>query len=253
MRKTKSEAILPTLKFIFVGILVSVLCLILGYCADKADTKDSIAEDGSVLSSEDDAERVRVIIDAGHGGMDGGAVGADGTLEKDLNLLLSELVYDILSANGIPSVMTRTEDVLLYDLFGDFPEGGKKKMYDLKNRVRFAENYEGAVFVSIHMNSFPDKTLTGLQVYYSPNDKGSEILANSVQRTVGEYLQKDNKREIKPATDSIYILDRIKIPAILIECGFISTETERELLKTHEYRQKLALLIASAVTNYVMA
>lgn len=247
MLKKADGDLSAAIKFTLTGLLLSVLCIFFGYCAEKMN----ISENGKSEDVFSEKDAVKVIIDAGHGGIDGGAVGEDGTLEKNLNLEVAKKVSLMLSANGTENVMTRTEDVLLYDLFGDFPSGGKKKMYDLKNRVRFAEEYENAVFVSIHMNSFPDNSLSGLQVYYSANSGKSEILAENVQNYVRIYLQNENKREIKRATDSIYILDRIKIPAVLIECGFISNSSEREQLKNDEYQNKLALVISSAVSEYV--
>lgn len=243
--KNKSVTAIVT-GFVLLSILLSAIALILGWGAIFFSPKieDTLAEN--------EPKPVRVIIDAGHGGEDGGAVGVDGTLEKNLNLSVSEIIYDILSSAGVSCVMTRTEDIMLYDMYDDLSDyKGHKKVYDLKNRLRFAEEYEDAVFVSIHMNSFSVEKYSGLQVYYSPNHRSSEVLAECVRASVQTYLQTDNERETKPAGSSIYILNRIKIPAILIECGFLSNREECKLLGEDDYRQKLALTISSAVIEYV--
>lgn len=244
--RTKSAAISAALKYTAIAVAAAILCTALGRLALMIEKSRRAA------AAEPSSARVRVVIDAGHGGEDGGTSGADGTLEKDVNLAVAELVSDILSASGVGVVMTRTEDKLLYDEFGDLSDyTGKKKIYDLKNRLRIAEEYEGAVLVSIHMNAFSSEKYSGLQVYYSPNDERSTTLANLIQGTVRQYLQPDNDREIKRAGSSIYLLSRIESPGVLVECGFLSNAEECKNLNDPAYKQKLALAISSAVTEYL--
>lgn len=190
-----------------------------------------------------------VIIDAGHGGEDGGAVGKNGIFEKDLNLLIAKDLCDMLRAEGITTVMTRESDVMLYDKTVDYK--GRKKLLDLSARLKIAESYENCIFVSIHMNSFPEEKYSGLQVYYSPNHQSSVLLAESIQKNVSKYLQSENSRSVKKAGSNIYLLDRIRSPAVLIECGFISNYEECELLSSKEYRQKLTLLIFCGICEYI--
>ncbi len=235
-----------TVKFSLFMLLLTALCLVMGAVA----LLSSSSYEDKLASAE--PKPVRIVIDAGHGGEDGGAVGVDGTLEKDLNLKVATLVYDMLSASGVPAVMTRTEDVMLYDIYGELSDyKGKKKLYDLKNRLRFAEETEGAIFVSIHMNSFGAAKYSGLQVYYSPNNGDSKLLAETVRAFSASYLQPENKRESKPAGSSIYILHRISCPAILIECGFISNPEECSALGSVEYQRQLALTLSSALIGYI--
>jgi len=182
-----------------------------------------------------------VILDAGHGGEDGGAVSADGVFEKDLNLQVTLLVRDLLLANGVSVILTRDRDVLLYDPSGDYL--GHKKEQDLATRLRIAEQVENGIFVSIHMNAFPQTQYHGLQVWYSPNDSHSQLLAQTVQTTVQAHLQPQNARRIKAASDSIFLLHNLRSPAILIECGFLSNPSEAALLASPSYQQQLALLI----------
>ena len=178
-----------------------------------------------------------VVIDAGHGGRDGGATALSAMPEKDLNLDIALAVRDYLSAAGIDVIMTRTEDVMLTD-----GEGGTNKNQDLRARKKIAESTENAVFVSIHMNSFPIEKYYGLQVYYSDNNEKSKALAASIQEKANTTLCQGSNRKIKNAGDSIYLLDELTCPAILIECGFLSNEAEALKLNDPEYRRKMAFL-----------
>ena len=186
-----------------------------------------------------------VILDAGHGGEDCGAVGVNGVLEKDLNLQIALLLEKILNANGIRTVMTRSEDVLLYDKNSDYK--GQKKIQDLATRRKIAEEYENAVFVSIHMNAFPQTQYSGLQVYYSANHPNSQALAEEIQSVTKQLLQPRNERKIKSGGENIYLLERLSCPAVLIECGFLSNSEECEKLSDPSYQEELALTIGVAI------
>ena len=185
-----------------------------------------------------------VIIDAGHGGEDPGAVG-NGLIEKDLNLSVSLFLADILRANGYNVVMTRTEDVQLYN----DGEENRKKYYDLRNRKAIAESEKDALFISIHMNKFPLESCKGIQSFYSPNNGGSKILAEYIQSSA-KSLQPDNKRLVKDGSDGIYLLENLKIPAVLVECGFLSNQTEAKMLAQESYRRSLALFIYCGIADY---
>ena len=182
-----------------------------------------------------------IVLDAGHGGEDGGAVSASGIFEKDLNLSIAFLVRDLLVANGVEVVMTREEDILLYDRNVHYE--GRKKALDLAARRQIAENTERAMFVSIHMNAYPLPQYSGLQVWYSPHHEHSRVLADCIQKNVCTSLQSSNNRKIKSAGDNIYLLSNLRCPAVLIECGFLSNPEEAERLNTEEYQEKLAFLI----------
>ena len=194
-------------------------------------------------------ERPTVIIDAGHGGEDGGAVGVDGSYEKDINLDIALYVEEILSSCGIDTVLTRDTDILLYDKGSDYE--GHKKQQDLETRKQIAQQYENAVFVSIHMNSFSDGKYRGLQVYYSPNNDLSALLADKVQNFTKESLMSYNHRKIKKADSSIFLLRELYCPAILIECGFLSNTEDCALFASEEYRDKLSFCIAASVLDFL--
>ncbi len=198
-------------------------------------------------------ETMLIVIDPGHGGEDGGAsVGQ--VLEKDLNLTVAEKLSDLYTVFGYPVLLTRREDTLLYDHYGDLNDyTGKKKTYDLRNRLRMAEESGAALYMGIHMNRFSDSRYKGLQVYYSAADPRSMTAAERIQAYAKAYLMPDNQRQTKKATDSIYILHRISIPAVLVECGFLSSPEELTLLTTPAYQQKLAAAIFAASAEYLVS
>lgn len=189
-----------------------------------------------------------IIIDAGHGGEDGGAIGKNGVYEKELNLEISMLLSSMLTERGYDVVLTRSEDILLYDKNSDYK--GRKKELDLAARVEIASNYKNCIFISIHMNAFSDSKYSGLQVYYSSNNANSKILADTVQNLVKEALQPSNNRKTKQG-DGLFVLDRIESPAVLIECGFLSNYEECEKLCNEEYQKKLAFIISTAIEKYI--
>lgn len=189
-----------------------------------------------------------VIVDAGHGGADGGAVALDNTAEKDYNLDIALKIEQILKMNGFKVIMTRTEDIMTCD------EGlstlRSKKVSDIHNRFSIIENNPDAIFVSIHQNKFPDSSQHGTQVFYSGNNSESKILADTVQQTIVNALQKDNVRQTKKSGTEIYLLYHSKIPSILVECGFVSNYEDLQKLRTDEYKTKLAMLIADGIIKY---
>ena len=200
-------------------------------------------------ASESECEKVTVILDAGHGGEDAGAVSENGILEKDLNLLLCNQIKDILISNNVNVIMTRTEDRLLYTEEQNIK--GQRKINDLRNRYFIAKEYENAIFVSVHINKFEQSKYKGLQVWYSPNNEKSATIAKTVQETVSSLLQKENTRKIKKSNGSIYLLDRLECPSILIECGFLSNDEDCKNLSDAEYRKKISYLIAHSIIENI--
>ena len=229
------------------------LLLVMCVCATSllTDTADTLTVyiltdyESAVKQDSTQNEGKTVIIDAGHGGEDPGAVGLSGTLEKELNLEISKLLKETLTLCGFTVVMTREEDVLL----DGADDGTSKKNRDLRNRLQFTKDYPEAVFISIHMNKFSLESCSGLQVYYSGNHPESESLAETVRLTVKQRIAPGNDRQIKKATSSIYILHRSEIPSILIECGFLSNAAEEARLNDEQYRRELAFAICNAVIS----
>ncbi len=186
-----------------------------------------------------------IVIDAGHGGEDGGAVAADGTQEKTLNLAISHGLCDMLTVMGFTTEMTRTDDTML-NAVGDTLR--ERKVSDTRNRL--AKIQQADVAVSIHQNKFPQTQYYGTQVFYSANAPESRVLAESVRKQVVTLLQPNNKRECKAGGSSVYLLHHASRPMILVECGFLSNQEELEKLKDEEYQRQLAFAVAAGVMTY---
>ncbi|MBQ7412169.1 MAG: N-acetylmuramoyl-L-alanine amidase [Clostridia bacterium] len=226
-------------KFVFCIFIIVCFIFAFGFIfssvIERAKPSQTLAEayEGYVL-----------VIDAGHGGEDAGAVAEDGTLEKDLNLEIASLIRVLCDLNGTRAVMTREDDRLLYDHYDELDDyTGHKKEYDLKNRVKIANELENPIFISVHMNKFAQTKYSGTQIYYSKNNPSSQLLARGIQNMTRAYAQPSNKRPIKQADSSIFVLNKLECPAVLVECGFISNEAELELLKTSEHQAKMSLII----------
>ncbi len=186
-----------------------------------------------------------VLIDPGHGGEDGGATGISGTVEKDINLKVAGYLAEYLDKKGIPYIMTRDSDVSIHDSSCNTIR--EKKRSDLLNRRKLIENCGAQLFVSIHMNYFEQSQYKGAQVFYSPVNPNSKAFAQRVKDSLLTTLKDNNKREIKQAYDSIYLMKYTSMPAVLVECGFLSNEEEEKLLNTKDYQQKLAKAIGDAI------
>ena len=191
---------------------------------------------------------ITIIIDAGHGGEDGGCEG-NGLVEKNLNLDIALKVAELLRKEGVNVVLTRDTDILLYDINSDYK--GQKKAQDVRKRLEIASSQENPVLVSIHMNYFAQTKYSGLQVWYSSYDARSRALASLVQSGMKSTLQPNNKRAIKEATSSIFLLHNATFPAVLVECGFLSNPEEARMLSDADYRQKIAKVIFDAIMTYI--
>lgn len=193
-------------------------------------------------------EENTIILDAGHGGVDGGAVGKNGCLEKDVNLSICLYLRDILTVNGYRVIMTRESDVSTND------EGLKKisqiKTSDLKNRLKLIESYDGAIALVIHQNEFGEEKYHGAQMFYGRKNEESKPLAEAIQKSFVTMLQPDNTRQIKPSTKSVYIVNNAKNPIVLVECGFISNYEEAKNLSDEEYQKKVAFTIFNGLVEY---
>ena len=191
-------------------------------------------------------QRYTVIIDAGHGGFDGGAVAPDGTLEKDLNLSVALKLDSVLKIMGYDTVLVRDTDISTAD---DKGTERSQKVSDIKARLRLTEKYKDALFVSIHMNKYTSPQPHGAQVFYSQVD-GSKELAECIQRSITAGVQTDNKRVVKKTTKDIYLLYHAVIPSVIAECGFISNQNDLLKLKSDEYQLKMAAAIAAGINDY---
>ena len=228
-------------------ISVSLICVILVAASIGVVTK-IYGRDLHLISADAIPYDKIVILDAGHGGEDPGTVGVTGVYEKDLNLQMALQIGELLEERGYVVVYTRTDDRLLYTEEENIK--GIRKISDLKNRCKAANKYPDSILVSIHMNSFGDGKYSGLQVYHSSNDDESRVLAEKIQSSVRDSLQKENKRVIKEGK-GMYILDKSDPTSVLIECGFLSNKEECEKLSEKEYQKELSFSIVCGIIEYI--
>lgn len=187
-----------------------------------------------------------IIIDAGHGGIDGGAVGKSGTIEKNINLDISKKLKSYIESGGDTCIMIREVDEGLYGEYGTIRN---KKNEDLRNRKDIIKEYRADMFISIHLNSFPQSQYYGAQVFYPEDNEDSKILAKKVQEELILVLNRGNKR-VEKQSDSYYLLKDNPVPSILIECGFLSNPEEERLLKDSEYQNKIAWAAYKGIMRY---
>ena len=204
--------------------------------------------DESVAVMAENGSSHVIVIDAGHGGEDGGA-SANGLLEKDINLSIALKLRDMLTVSGYKVVMTRDSDISVYDNSSGTTR--QRKVSDLKNRVEVINSSKNNILVSIHQNKFEQSQYFGTQRFYSKNDAKSAVLAEELRKSVTGFLQPDNKRELKQADSNIYILDKAQVPAVIVECGFLSNEEEAGKLADNDYQQKMAFSIYSGIIGYM--
>lgn len=201
----------------------------------------------SVLAQSAPVERAYcIVIDAGHGGEDGGATSCTGISESGINLDIALRLNDLLHLLGRQTKMIRTTDTAVYTQGATIAE---KKVSDLKERVRIVNATQNSIFVSIHQNHFSDSRYWGAQVFFSENAE-SEPLANALQRAFVECVNQGSKRKTKKAS-GVYVMEHISCPAILVECGFLSNFEEESRLRTPEYQKKLACVMASTISSYL--
>lgn len=188
-----------------------------------------------------------VVIDPGHGGEDGGAVGRSGVPESTLNLEIGLRLNDLCMLLGIPTKMIRTEDVAVYT------EGAhsisEKKVSDLKNRADIVNHTPGALLISIHQNSFPEERYAGAQVFFADTE-GSEALAELLQERIDTILDPNNRRKCKPC-QTVYLMEHIQCTGILLECGFLTNADEEMKLRTPAYQKQLVCTVISALTEFL--
>lgn len=227
-------------RFIPQFITLMIICIIaaLGY-----------VKKGILQTSTNISVQKTIILDAGHGGFDGGAAAADGTIEKDINLKISQSLCEILRFNGYNVIMTRTEDIGTED---DQSEAiAKRKKSDLSNRLQLMKDNPDAIFVSVHLNKFTTSAANGAQVFYTKNYDEAYKLALSVQSTIKNLIQPENPRVVKQGTSSTYLLKNATVPAVIVECGFLSNPAELEKLKNEDYQSQMAFAIACGIIDFL--
>ncbi|SFF12761.1 N-acetylmuramoyl-L-alanine amidase [Bacillus sp. OV194] len=187
-----------------------------------------------------------IVLDPGHGGMDGGAVGSDGVLEKDISLDISLKLRDYLQEAGALVIMTRERDKDLGNK--DTGRIRARKWEDLRKRKEIINGSNGDLYVSIHLNALPSSRWRGAQVFFNPADKKGEAASKFIQNEIKRNLQNTNR--IAKSIDGIYLMRTSKLPATLVEVGFLSNPNERELLKTKSYQHKVSASVYQGILRY---
>lgn len=190
-------------------------------------------------------EKPCVVIDAGHGGADPGKVGINGALEKDINLEIAKKLQQFLEMEDVEVLLTRDSDVGLYD-----ENASNKKVQDMKRRVEMIEQTKPVMTVSIHQNSYHEEYVHGAQTFYYANSEQSKTLAEYIQQSLLNSVDKENKRTAK-SNDSYYLLKKTSSPIVIVECGFLSNSEEAQNLNSDYYQEKLAWAIHLGILQYI--
>ena len=232
------------LRRFFCFLLALVLSITVAASFKHISQKNYIVVSGVATESK------LIIIDAGHGGIDGGAVGYNNTIEKDINLSIAKKLETMLKCCGFEVIMTRSQDKMVGN---QLPQGAsirEKKVNDIKTRVSLINSHPDAVVLSIHQNLFSDSKYNGAQMFYSTKNSDSKAIASFLQNRFATMLQTDNERVIKPVANNIYLMNHIDNPAVLVECGFISNALESASLSDDTYQNKIAFVIFASLCDY---
>ena len=189
----------------------------------------------------------RIIIDAGHGFPDGGAIGISGTIESTLNLKIALITEKLLKEKGYTVIMTRTDE---HSLSKDGETIKSRKKADMRKRLDTVQKSGADIFVSIHMNKFSDSRYKGAQVIYSGNYAQSEKLAARIQQSLNDLKRNEVKRTTLRAPDGIFLLKNATVPAVIVECGFLSNFAEEQNLINSDYQKEIAKAICTGIEKY---
>lgn len=223
-------------KHIAAVIIILIAILIAFFGIKKYESKQTLADNN-----------LKIILDAGHGEPDGGAVGANGTLEKNINLAIVQKLQEILEGKGVEVILTREGDSGLQEESADTIR--KMKISDMHKRLEIIKDSRADLFISIHMNSFSDAKVHGLHIFYDKSHPDIEETAKKIQDNIGEVTGAQT-HTVKTADEKLFLMKNPPIPAILVECGFLSNPDEEKKLNDEEYQAKIAWAIASSLENY---
>ena len=225
------------------GLLIVYILVLLGFImvAVAGDKVITVISEGDTMDI-----RHCIVIDAGHGGMDGGAVSCTGALESQINLEITLRLRDLFHLLGYETYMIRQTDTSVHTKGETIAQ---KKVSDLKERVRIINETDNAILLSIHQNHFPDDKYSGAQVFYAKSGE-SEALAKILQDNFIATINPGSNRKIKKAS-GIYLMEHIECTGVLIECGFLSNYREEAKLRTPEYQKQLCCVIISALSQFL--
>lgn len=230
----------PSYLFPAVEVVMALILFVLIYSLSRQAA--ILASSSSVSSAE---KKFVVVIDSGHGGNDPGKIGVDGTLEKDINLQIAQLLKQYLEASDVQVIMTREDDRGLYS-----ENDNHKKMADMRARCQLINDAAPDLVISIHQNSYHEEAISGGQVFYYKRSENGKRLAEILQKRFDFILAENNTRKAK-ANDSYYLLLHVKQPIVIVECGFLSNWKESSLLSSEEYQNRLAWTIHMGIMEYL--
>lgn len=235
---------------VILGILIFVLvAAIIALNVGFPDTEKSNTVNAFEYVETLSATGKIVVLDAGHGGEDPGAVSAySGAKEKDITLVIAQKTKELLEEAGYTVVMTRTEDILCYD--NENLSMTAKRRQDLIKRKMMMDNSNADIVISIHLNSFSDSQYHGAQTFYTKESLSSKKLAVSLQTALREILEPENDREALLKSEEIIITKNCKVTTSIVECGFLSNQEEEKKLIDVEYQEKIAKAIKAGIDNY---
>ncbi len=233
---------LALLLFLIFSILFLYVCTNIFHSSNELPYRAAV-----VLSEFDYQVQKVVVLDAGHGAHDSGAQSADGILEKDLNLAIAQKIGVFLSFYNVDVIYTRYDDTL-----PNLIDNTSKKRGEILSRAKIAEDANADLFLSIHMNAFPSASCRGAQVFYSNQNSENEWFAKTLQSAICTLVQTDNRRSAKN-TELLFLLTNLKMPAALLECGFLSNAEDTKLLCEVDYQNKLAFCIAQAIIDHLFS
>lgn len=202
----------------------------------------------AALSTGIDSPSNLIVLDAGHGGADGGAVGIGDIYEKDINLAIALKLRDALRFFGFDVIMTRESDISIHDPGLDTIR--QQKVSDINNRLEIINANPDCIFISIHQNKFEQSKYKGTQVFYSANNPSGQVLAQCIQQSVAVNLQPNNTRQIKAIGADSYIMKNSQVPSVLIECGFISNQSDIDNLTNEDYQKQYCLAVLNGLLDY---
>jgi len=188
-----------------------------------------------------------IVLDAGHGNPDGGAVSKNGISEADINLKIVLKLQNLLEQSGATVILTRSDENGIYDV--DKTKLKNQKISDIKNRVKIGNSSSANIFVSIHLNKIPQSQYSGWQTFFKNGSEQGEKLATSIQENLNKTIEKENNR-VPMKLDNVYIVKNVEIPLTIVECGFLSNEEEERKLQEDDYQNKLAWGIYNGIINY---
>ncbi len=237
------KAVIKKLKNKLSAVAVLAACFVV--IAVSADYSNLNARN---VSGNNVSEKKVIILDAGHGGMDSGAVGINGELEKNINLAIVKNLRDMLTLSGFEVILTRDSDISIHD--SGVTGIRNQKVSDMENRLDIVKKYKDCIFLSVHQNKFTESEYFGAQVFYNENNPDNRLLAQIMQDNF-KVIQEGNDREIKLSGDELYLFKDTVVPAVLIECGFLSNPDDAKNLSDPLYQKKVSFMIYNGIIRYL--